>query len=143
MKITDEIQKMEAVLRDSVIDKFLKLEPETWNSKLCNETCIETDFWLIENKSRVDVIIKKDSVTFEIKEKVSTAYYTEKYSFKEDFKMFGDKKHKAFKNKVRAFFEFKTNEERYNKLKYVLANNIDNQEIRKAKLEQLNNENGG
>lgn len=144
MEILNEIEKMETILKDMVIEKFLKLDPESFPSELSNNgEIISVTLTLIENKSCVVIDMTTESVTFEVKEKTNgSSYYSQTYTFNEKLKKFGNKKHKEFKKKVKSFFEFKTNEEKYKKLKYVLENNINNQDIRKVKLEELmNNEN--
>ncbi len=150
MRTSEEINNMNDIIKQIVIDKFLNININKHKSTFTNKT-IQCIVILKEKKDNKDAIIEYKITNNVIKAYIIDRHYYNVFGASNDFiklkltiklhnfHIFLSSINKKLKNKISEYFDFKNNEIRYKELKYVLDNQLSDIELRKIKLEQINN----
>jgi len=153
MGILEDIEKMDDVIKQVVIDKFLNINITEQKCSLDNEK-ITTEVILKEKEnnkqSYIKYIIFRNKIDIHIMETHYSGGNNHYYSSNSDyvklklevkipnvFNLFLSSENKKIKNKIQELFEYKTNETTYKNLKYVIDNQLNSKELRKMKLQEI------
>lgn len=128
MQIVNDVKSMRATIRGIVLNKFLKLDPTSYESyykENIKEVHLSITLISGENKlspytSFVDVVLKDNEARFIIKER---------RGYNSDIKWEFTDNSKEVRQLSNSFFVFKSNEEEYNNLKYILENMIPKEDL--------------
>lgn len=151
MKIFDEIEKMESIIEKLTIDKFLNFDIINHNCDI-DDGVISIEIILKEKADNTQSSIKYEISKYKIDISVILAkwygnsYGSNKYvKFNKEIKIqklpyiFLSEQNKKFKDKINELFYYKINETKYKNYKFIIENQLDNKDIRKIKLDKLEN----